>query len=448
MKNNKVIVDLFFKRGKYLLYLINERVKSGERREDVISSIFALCPSLEAEKIAINTIGLKPENVIRYANIFDGKKDSDLKGYTKWLKEMIEIDKLGLNNVIRDGCELFCIQNPPYSGNLHLSFLESGLDLISKYKGKMVIIEPSTWIIDVRRNTTAEIYDAIKERINGHVKSVVIENYNREFNVTLSMPFSITTIDMSQTFSTIEFICCGEKRDNINNIYDCNLIGQYEVINNIFNKVKNFGDMMKQHITNKDEGSEYWYAKCVGINKDSNISGSGASLCGAVTDRVGMTYDSEKIWSETSNGNYLIPYTSIGYHYYKNEISNKPLQSYDRGKKLTDKIAWNIFGTKCEIENWKYFVFNNKLPLFLNICLTHNRHNNSVNFLPWLVDKQYTDDEINKLFCFTNEEIKLIDSTIKKYERNSPWFKRYMCGKNGATDEEVTEYIKKITEEC
>jgi hypothetical protein len=319
---------------------------------------------------------------------------------------------------------------------------------VSKYKGKMVIIEPSTWIIDVRRNTTAEIYDAIKERINGHVKSVVIENYNREFNVTLSMPFSITTIDMSQTFSTIEFICCGEKRDNINNIYDCNLIGQYEVINNIFNKVKNFGDMMRQHITNKDEGGEYWYAKCVGINKDSNISGSGASLCGAVTDRVGMTYDSEKIWSETSNGNYLIPYTSIGYHYYKNEISNKPLQSYDRGKKLTDKIAWNIFGTKCEIENWKYFVFNNKLPLFLNICLTHNRHNNSVNFLPWLVDKQYTDDEINKLFCFTNEEIKLIDSTIKKYERNSPWFKRYMCGKNGATDEEVTEYIKKITEEC
>jgi hypothetical protein len=74
--------------------------------------------------------------------------------------------------------------------------------------------------------------------------------------------------------------------------------------------------------------------------------------------------------------------------------------------------------------------------------------NNLDEFLPWLVDKQYTDDEINKLFDITNEEIKLIDSTIKKYERNSPWFKRYMCGKNGATDEEVTEYIKKITEEC
>lgn len=444
MRKKRVVVDLYFKRGKYLLYLINKRVKSGERREDVIKDIYVFCPSLEAVKIAINTIGLDPEHVIKYTDIFN----NDLDGYIKWLKKMIEIDKLGLNRVMGDNCELFCIQNPPYDGNLHLDFFNVGLDLIGKFNGRMVIIEPATWIIDVRRNSTAKIYDAIKERINGHVKSVVIENYNREFNVTLSMPFSITTIDMSQTFSTIEFICCGEKRDNINNIYDCNLIGQYEVINDIFNKVKNFGDMMRQHITNKDEGSEYWYTKCAGINKDSNISGSGSSLCGAVTDRVGMTYDSEKIWSETSNGNYIIPYTSIGYHYYKNEISNKPLRSYDRGKKLTDKIAWNIFGSKCEIENWKYFVFNNKLPLFLNICLTHNRHNNSVNFLPWLVDKQYTDDEINKLFGFTNEEIKLIDFTIKKYERNSPWFKRYMCGKDSVSDDEVTEYINKITEEC
>ena len=110
MKNNKVIIDLFFKRGKYLLYLINERVKSGERREDIIRSIFAFCPSLEAEKIALNTIGLDPDHVIKYTNIFN----DDLDGYIKWLKEMIEIDKLGLNRVISDNCELFCIQNPPY----------------------------------------------------------------------------------------------------------------------------------------------------------------------------------------------------------------------------------------------------------------------------------------------------------------------------------------------
>ena len=444
MRKKRVIIDLYFKRGKYLLYLINKRVKSGERREDVIKDIYVFCPSLESEKIAINTIGLNPDRVIKYTNVFN----DDLDGYIKWLKKMIEIDKLGLNRVISDGCELFCIQNPPYDKTLHIDFFNVGLDLICKFNGKIVIIEPATWLINVRKNgKSVEKYDCIKSRINGHIESIVIENLNKEFGVTQSMPFSITSVDMSKKFDTIDYKCCGDNKV-VKSIYDCNLVGCYDIIWNIFEKVKSFSNMMKYHMTNEDMGRKYWYAKCVGIDKDSLISGSGAALCGATNERVGMTYDSDALWSITDNGNYLIPYTSIGFHYYKNEISNEPLHSYDRGKKITDKIAWNVFGTKNEIENWKHFIFFNKLSLFLNICLTDNQHNNSVNFLPWLVDKKYTDDEINKLFGFTDDEIKLIDITIKKYEKNSPWFKRYMCGKSGATDVEVDEYIKKITEEC
>ena len=128
------------------------------------------------------------------------------------------------------------------------------------------------------------------------------------------------------------------------------------------------------------------------------------------------------------------------------EIENEPLHAKDRGGKITDKIADNIYGTKEELENWKNFVFNNKLPLFLNIVLTIAQNNNSKEFVPWLVDKQYTDDEINKMFGFTEEEIRLMDVTLKKYERNSPWFKRYMCGKDSATDDEVNEFIKRISE--
>ena len=97
------------------------------------------------------------------------------------------------------------------------------------------------------------------------------------------------------------------------------------------------------------------------------------------------------------------------------------------------------------MENWKHFIFNNKLPLFLNIVLTIDQHNNSKPYLPWLVDKQYTDEEINEMFGFTDEEIKLIDFTIKKYERNSPWFKRYMCGPNSVSDDEVNNFIEKIS---
>jgi hypothetical protein len=111
----------------------------------------------------------------------------------------------------------------------------------------------------------------------------------------------------------------------------------------------------------------------------------------------------------------------------------------------SDTNADCIYGTQTELENWKHFIFNNKLPLFLNIVLTIDQNNNSKEFIPWLVDKQYTDDEINKLFNFTDEEIKLIDVTIKKYERNSPWFKRYMCGKDSVTDEEVNNFIAEIS---
>lgn len=444
MKNNKVIVDLFFKRGKYLLYLINERVKSGERREDVICSIFAFCPSLEAEKIAINTIGLKPENVIRYANIFDGKKNSDLNGYTEWLKKMIEIDKLGLNNVIGDGCELFCIQNPPYSGDLHLNFLEIGVDLITKFRGKMVIIEPSTWLINVRRKSK---HDNIKKRIDGHVESITIENLNKEFNTGLYMPFSITTINMSKTFDTIDYNCCGEHKE-VSTIYDCNLIGGYETIWSIFNKVQSYGNMMISHITNEElNDKNISYAKydqilAFGIDPANGNKNLGRS----------MASKNDNNYIKTIFGEISYNYIQSAFHRIVGITSIIP-KKLKGGSNYTNPVytetnADCVYGSQAELDNWKHFIFNNKLPIFINIVLTFNQNNNSKNFIPWLVDKKYTDDEINKLFGFTDEEIRLIDTTIKKYERNSPWFKRYMCGKNGATDEEVTEYIKKITEEC
>ena len=78
------------------------------------------------------------------------------------------------------------------------------------------------------------------------------------------------------------------------------------------------------------------------------------------------------------------------------------------------------------------------------MCLTIDQHNNSKPFLPWLVDKHYTDDDINKMFGFTEEEVALIDKTLKKYERHSPWFRRYMCGKDSVSSEEVQKFIDNL----
>ena len=65
------------------------------------------------------------------------------------------------------------------------------------------------------------------------------------------------------------------------------------------------------------------------------------------------------------------------------------------------------------------------------------------------MDKQYTDEEINEKFGFTKDEIKLIDDTLKKFERHSPWFKRYICGREDpnkvTTMEESPKRKKKET---
>ena len=62
------------------------------------------------------------------------------------------------------------------------------------------------------------------------------------------------------------------------NIYDCNLIGDYKLIQSIISKCKSYGDMMKDHIyhegkTKIDENT--WYCKYPEI-----IGGTGGSLCG------------------------------------------------------------------------------------------------------------------------------------------------------------------------
>ena len=324
------------------------------------------------------------------------------------------------------------IQNPPYKGSLHLEFLEKGLNVLNK-NGKMVIVEPATWLINVRKNGKASRYDEIKKRIEGHVESVVIENLNNEFGTGLHMPFSITTIDMSKTFDTIDFSCCGEHK-TVKSLYDCNLIGDCDLIHSILNKCKAFGNMMKQHVTMTDMGDNMHYAKYTRVVTGNFCSGGNGR------------FNSDVMYRKHNGKDYYVGYFCSLLHC-DGEIQDKLCQRRtNAGKTIEDSVAENIYGTKEELENWKYFVFNNKLPLFLNMVLTYSCDNNLLPFTPWLVDRQYTDDEINKLFGFTEEEIRLMDVTLKKYERNSPWFRRYMCGKDSATDDEVNEFIKRISE--
>ena len=318
------------------------------------------------------------------------------------------------------------ITNPPYAGSLHLDIFDRLLDNLDGKTGQMTIVEPSTWLINVRKNGKAKKYDAIKKRIQGHVKSVKIENLNKDFNTGLYVPFSITTIDFSQTYDTIEFECCGEKKI-VDSIYDCNLIGDYKTIWSILNKVLGYGDMMDKHITNKDEGTGMWYAKYDDITPFGIDPAEGVANLGR-----GGASKNDNNYVKLAMGEYGYNYVQTSFHRIVGITQSipkklKPGSNYTNPK-YSDTNADCVYGTKEELENWKHFIFNNKLPLFINIVLTIDQNNNSKEFLPWLVDRKYTDEEIYAKFNLTEDEIALIDATLKKFERNSPWFKRYMCG--------------------
>ena len=105
----------------------------------------------------------------------------------------------------------------------------------------MVIIESSTWLIELRQNiaekksSQMKKYIALKERIKGHVSKVVIENFNKEFNVMFFVPCSITYIDKSKEYEQIEYSNCGIVK-YVNSLYNCNLIGNIGIIKSILKK--------------------------------------------------------------------------------------------------------------------------------------------------------------------------------------------------------------------
>ena len=347
----------------------------------------------------------------------------------------------------------FVVQNPPYSGSLHLDFLKKGYEMLSD-KGQMIIIEPAMWLINVRKygkrnvemrsqSSAIKKYDELKKMLEGQVKKIIIENYNKEFNTGLYSPFGITYIDKTYNSNNIEYTVFGIKYIT-DSLYNCNLVGDYNMIWSILNKIKISKLKYHYYEPNKSEKiNGNYYIKfsgivpVIGCLMNSPHTGSVASVM----------YASNTNWRKVNNCEYLTGYITTLYHTGDDNImSDKPLHAKKQGasKKYSDKETCCITGTKEELENWKHFVFNNSLPLFINIVMTIDQNNNSLDFIPWLVDKKYTDQEIYDMFNFTEEEIKLIETTIKKYERNSPWFKRYMCGPSEVTDEEVQKFMEDL----
>ncbi len=394
------------------------------------------------KNVSIYIIGNK-ETIQYYKELFTYFDYNNIKHNIRKFVE-IEDDKKYLNiieKIINKNMKFdYIVQNPPYSGSLHLNFLEKGYEMLAD-NGQMVVIEPATWLINIRQNGKAKIYDKIKEKLNGHIKKVIVENYNKEFNIVNTVPFSITYIDKSKEYNKIEFTNCGYTQI-VNSIYDCNNIGNYNLIWSIFNKISS-EDTINNHITNIQYNDNDTYYLL--INHDIV-----ATLSNLYVIRPLFALSDSSYFKNTF-GKYFQSFICPLMQFKRNEISKtihmKAAQggSSKNNVKLTDIPSNCIYGTYEQLENYKFNIINLYLPLFVSISLICDTHSAFVrDFIPWLADKKYTNTEIYKLFNFNNDEIHLIEQTIKKFEKDSPWFKRYMCGKDSVSDEEVQKFIDNL----
>ena len=83
----------------------------------------------------------------------------------------------------------YIIQNPPYAKSLHIKFFNKGLDILND-KGRMVIIEPATWLINIRKDGKSKSeYSPLKNRLINIVDRVSIQNLNYVFGTCMFVPF-------------------------------------------------------------------------------------------------------------------------------------------------------------------------------------------------------------------------------------------------------------------
>ena len=305
-----------------------------------------------------------------------------------------------------------CLMNPPFSRDLHLDFFDKALDI----SNKVVIIEPGQWLVQLKENGKYTKQDSksvnIQKKIEGHVKSIEFNNYNKELNIANKTVCSISCIDFTKDYNEIDFECITEK-SKVKSLKDCNLIGERRLVDDILNKCKSYKEHMIDHCINLKKYKEYenkgYYFIPYGNYMINNLG---------TMQTHGWTpsFHTKTHLLDTLNSYFAVLCTSD-----KSKINNK----VHIGTRSNNPVD-SVYGTKEEIENWYNFVYNNKLPVFVNICLTIDENNNSREYIPWLVDKKYTDEEIYKLLDITKEEQELIDKTIKKFDINTNWCKKLL----------------------
>ena len=325
----------------------------------------------------------------------------------------------------------YIIQNPPYAKTLHIDFFKKGIELLND-TGKMSIIEPATWLINIRKYGNAKrIYNEFKKSIQKNITCVIVDNFNHELNTRINNAFSITKIDKFKKEDGFKSLVFGHEQ-TMHSIMNVNYLEEYEIIWNIINKCLYKCDCVGEHVYDLQKREDVRNDKKLSFLKVCDIVAHYLSLVDEGHKECDNCYDAK---------NNMITYSKL---LSNGNVSQSPIHRLNAAKKPTDKYANCIVGSYQELSNWKHFCENNTLPLFINICMTINQNNNSLKYVPWLVDKQYTDQEIYEMFGFTEQEINLIEYTVEKFKRNTPWTQRMIYGPSKVSDKEVQDYIENL----
>lgn len=324
----------------------------------------------------------------------------------------------------------YIIQHPPYRGNSHLTNLSCGLDLLERQNGRMVILEPATFLINVRSTGDAKTYVSLRGRLRGHVFKVVIDNYNKSFNNLMYMPYSITYVDYGHRCDAIEFECCGYTK-MVDGILDCNLVGSYPTIRSILDKCERYHEHASDHIfqTLDENKNPLPFPKDRCYMEYATMYGrDGGTMCGLETS--GHHYD--KMFHVTPHGEFITPYTSSGAHY-----NNEGVHDIPQGTVC-------LMGDREELVRFRTLTHDRKIGLFVAICLTYDQHNETRTVMPWICDRDYDDEELFDILKINQNERRFIDMVLKKFERHSPWFIHYIRGEEFTNKEDISKYMEGI----
>ena len=360
LNKDQVIIVMF---NLEFLYLLRERFG-----KENMNNIWFLTPC-ELKKEAAKNIGINENKVITYSY----KDNKIIEGE----KKMPKFDCV--------------IQNPPYLGTMHLKFLENGFNMLNE-NGKMLIINPSSWLILLREGKTKQKYDALKEKIGKYVKSVEFFKAQKYFEfISPYVPLELIFIDKTNKNEKIEFKYY-ENTKKINNLYEINLIGEYSIIKSIENKIKEKTEFYINNFIKKNKGNFY-----------VNLSGLVGNGYMTIEFYDGIIRKYQNIFNLVNNTT--------------NKITIDPIYAKSQSK---NKVIGNIknyisFETKNEAQNFLDFITKSKLCKYLLITYNIDQHIESTyNLIPWLDwKKNLNDKELYNYFNLDINEITLIEETIE-----------------------------------